>query len=75
MDKLKVSSFGEISDKVKNEQEKLQDICNNLIKDGHLSSVTARAIKLIYGENLRSTLEKTVLLPTCYSPVPFMNGI
>lgn len=70
MDKVKVSDFQEISDKVKKEQEELQKTCNPLVKDGYLSSLSVKAIKLIYGENLRATLEKTVLLPTCYSPVP-----
>lgn len=71
MSNVKVSSFQEITDKVKKEEANIQEICNPLINGGYLSSVSVKAIKLIYGENLRSTLEKTVLLPCCYSPVPY----
>jgi hypothetical protein len=69
MSKVKAANFEEISKVVEREQKSMATLYESLIKGGYLSSVSAEAIKLIYGENLRSTLEKTVQLPCCYEPV------
>jgi hypothetical protein len=69
MDRVKVKDFEEISRSIQKEQKSMSSLYDSLIKEGYLSKVSAEAINLIYGENLRRTLEGTVQLPTCYEPM------
>lgn len=69
MDLIKVKNFEEISKTVEKEKKSMSDLYESLIKEGYLSKISAEAINLIYGENLRATLEGKVELPCCYEPM------
>jgi hypothetical protein len=69
MDKVKVSDFSGISEAVEKQQTVVASLCDGLINTGYLSEVSGQAITLVYGENLRSTLEQKVELPCCYDTV------
>jgi len=69
MDKVKVSSFEEVSEEVSVQKEDMNKIFKTLIDENYLSPVTADAINFVYGENLRYSLEATVDLPCCYEPI------
>lgn len=69
MDKVRVSDFGQVSEKVEKEKEAMGKYLDELVEDDYFSTVTGEAINYVYGENLRSSLEATVPLPCCYEPV------
>ncbi|MEQ8172796.1 MAG: hypothetical protein ABRQ38_28185 [Candidatus Eremiobacterota bacterium] len=69
MDLVKVKNFEDISNKVEEEKKNIGELYKNLIKKGYLSEISAEALNLVYGENLRSTLEGKVELPCCYEPM------
>ncbi|MEQ8187516.1 MAG: hypothetical protein ABRQ39_06040 [Candidatus Eremiobacterota bacterium] len=69
MDLVKVKNFEEISNKVEEEKKNIGELYENLIKERYISEISAEAINLIYGENLRATLEGKVELPCCYEPM------
>ena len=71
MDEVKVSEFDEVYDKVIEEKEDMSEILNQLIEKGNITPITGEAINYVYGENLKSSLESTVLLPCCYEPMPY----
>lgn len=69
-DKVEIESFEGIPEIVDREKQDMRDLLGGLVSKGYFSEITADAINMIYGENLRSLLEGKVILPCCYAPMP-----
>ena len=70
MEDAEVEEFSEVYEKSEEEMKEMELYLNELIDGGYFSEVTGEAMNYIYGENLRSVLEKRVPLPSCYTVVP-----
>jgi len=70
MESVSVKNFNEIPEKVDSEMKEMDKYLNELVEAGYFSHISGEAINFIYGENLRSVMEKTVPLPTCYTAMP-----